>query len=190
MRGYLYRNTFRLSDCCNQEAWNAWVARFPNWQSDNPTWKRLATSQVTLSYDVRLLFYAKEYSFLSGVFQNAISVIQNRGDIIPGTPCGLAEGAAFLDVHAKYENGECQLYKADFQLKGTGGYTGVPYPENPEPWPRDGVAKPRCVAYGIQGGKVWLSSDLELQYSANSSAQEISTGSYMYDAGANTLALI
>ena len=195
VRGYLYRSTFRLSECCSQVAWNAWVARFPNWQSDNPTWRRLATPQLTLAYEAQLLFYAKEYALLSVAFENAISVIQNRGDILPGTPCGLAEGRAFLDVHAKYENGECQLYKADFQLKGTGSYFGVQYPENPEPWPQNIFSgsdklKPRFVAYGIQGGRVWLSSDLELQFSADSISREIYPGNYVYVAGANRLALI
>ena len=190
VRGYVYRNTFRLSDCCSQAAWDAWAARFPNWQSDNPTWRRLATPQLTLAYEMQMVFYAKEYFPLSSAFSNAISVIQGRGDAIPGTPCGLAEGTAFLEVHAKYENGECQLYKADFQLKGTGSFVGVPYPEEPEPWPRLGDDKPRSVAYGIQGGRVWLSSDLELQFSADSVSRAIAVGNYVYVAGANRLALI
>jgi len=195
VRDYSYRSSYRLSSCCNQAAWDAWVARVPGWRSDNPTWRRLGVAELTLSYSAQLKFYAKEYPFLTPAFDNAISVIQARGDLLPGTPCGLAEGQAILNAHVKYENGECHLYSADFQIKGTASSAGVPYPEDPEPWPQDVFSagqrlRERYVAYGIQGGRVWLSSDLELQFSAASSVSQIETGSYMYVSGANRLGVL
>ena len=195
IRNYSYSGSYTLSGCCNSAAWNDWVSRFPNWAYDSPTWKRLSLSQVTVAYSTSVSFYAKEYGLLSSAFNNAIAVIQARGDALPGTPCGLATGTAFMRVHAQYDNGECKLYDADFQLKGTGSSFGVPYPETLEVWPQEVYAgsdklKPRYVAYGVQGGRTWFSSDLEFQFSAYSSVGEIAPGNYMYAAGANTLALI
>jgi len=86
-------------------------------------------------------------------------------------------------VRVKYDNGECKAYYVDFQLKGQATDRGVPYPEDPQPWPggEHGTgAAPRYVAYGIQGGSVWLSSPLELQF-------DIDSGGYLYVLGANQL---
>lgn len=195
VRVYAYSSAFRLSNCCSESDWIAWVEKTPGWQSDNPRWKRLGFS-VTLVYRAQITFYAKEYSPLSPHFSSAISVIESRGDVLPGEACGLATGAAFLDAHVKYENGECALYAADFQIKGSGSYTGVPYPEENPPWPGSGgfsggeQVKIRYVAYGVSGGSAWLSSDLELQASGSSAVQQIEEGSYIYAAGQNTLRLL
>lgn len=195
IRDYAYSSAVTLSNCCSESDWNAWVEKIPGWQSDNPTWKRLGFS-VTLAYSAQVTFYAKEYPFLSPQFSSAISVIESRGDVLPGEACGLARGRAFLAAHVKYENGECARYDAAFQIKGSGSFTGVPYPEETPPWLGDSgfvngeQEKIRYVAYGVSGGAAWLSSDLELQASGSSAVQQIQGGSYIYAAGQNTLRLL
>jgi len=189
---YNYASSVTLSGCCDSAMWSDWVSRFPTWYLDSPTWKHLAISQVTIEYTGQMTFYAKEYSTLASSFSSAISVIQARGDTLPGTPCGLARGLASMFVRVKYDNGECKAYYVDFQLKGQATDRDVPYPEDPQPWPsgpHSTGAAPRYVAYGIQRGSVWLSSPLELQFSASSVSSDIDSGGYLYVSNANRLAV-
>lgn len=193
---YLYQQSFRLSECCTDAEWNAFVARVPGWSFDVPQWKRSSIVSLQFAHRVLVRLTPRENGLLSPAFANAVSVIAARGDSFPSSPCGLALGLASLEIHARYEHGQCAIYEANFQAKGQCGFsaTGAPFPENPAPWVGGGgfcgdgqQARQRYVAYGIQSGKLWFSSPLELEFSASSEAQQITEFSYMYSQGLNTI---